>query len=240
MAQALGARLLDADGADLPLGGAALTSLDSLDVTELSRHMSGVRVTVASDVDNPLIGPRGAAAVYGPQKGVTPKDVPVLDEALGHFADRVAEATGDDLRDTPGAGAAGGVGFGAVALLGAQLRPGIDLILDLVGFHDHLADADLVITGEGSLDAQTLHGKAPAGVAAAARAAGIRVVAVCGRNTLSLNRLQRFGIDAVYALTDMEPDLQVCMTQGDKILARLAERIAIEHLGRTSHAADHP
>jgi glycerate kinase len=132
-------------------------------------RLEGVQVVVACDVDNPLTGPRGAAAVYGPQKGATPEQVVELDGRLTAWADLVAEHTGQDLRDVPGTGAAGGVGFAALALLGAELRPGIELVLEMVGFEEQLTDADLVITGEGALDEQTLHGKAVAGVAAAAR-----------------------------------------------------------------------
>ncbi|TWP35441.1 glycerate kinase [Leekyejoonella antrihumi] len=230
MIQALGARLLDADGADLGAGGAHLASLVTVELGGLRERMRGVSLTVACDVDNPLTGPRGAAAVYGPQKGATDRDVAVLDVALAHLADRVAEATGEDKRDSPGAGAAGGVGFAAVALLDAHLRPGIDLVLELVGFHQHLGGADLVITGEGSLDEQTLHGKAPAGVADAARAAGVPVVAVCGRITLPSAQTRSAGIEAVYALTDIEPDVEKCMTQGEDLLARLGETIAAGHL----------
>jgi glycerate kinase len=139
-------------------------------------------------------------------------------------------ATGADFRDNPGAGAAGGVGFAAIALLGAQLRPGIDLVLDLVDFHRQLAGASLVITGEGSLDEQTLHGKAPAGVSTAALAAGIPVVAVCGRRLLTAEQLSAAGIVAAYSLLDIEPDVQRCMTEAGPLLERLAERIAAEHL----------
>lgn len=235
MVQALGARLLDAEGSDLGGGGARLASLATVELGSLRDRMRGVQVTVACDVDNPLTGPRGAAAVYGPQKGATERDIPVLDAALTHFADCVSAATGSDLRDTPGAGAAGGVGYAAVALLGAQLRPGIDLVFDLVGFHEQLKRADFVITGEGSLDEQTLHGKAPAGVADAARRAGLTVVAVCGRNALTSQQISESGIAAAYALTDIEPDVEKCMTQGEDLLARLGELIAAEHLVRITH-----
>ncbi|GAB3856923.1 glycerate kinase [Nocardioides maradonensis] len=230
MVAALGARLLDAAGADLPEGGAALADLAAVDLEPLATRLAGVDVVVACDVDNPLIGPVGAAATYGPQKGADPDQVRLLDDALGHFADVVARATGDDHRDVPGAGAAGGVGFAALALLGARLHPGIDLVLDLVGFRSALADADLVVTGEGALDEQTLHGKAPAGVAAAARAAGVPVVAVCGVNHLDDARLRAAGIGAAYALTDVEPDLQRCLTDGGPLLERLGAQIAAEHL----------
>jgi len=233
LVRGLGARLLDADGNAVGDGGAALTDLASLDLAALRTAMDGVEVVVACDVDNPLTGPDGAAATYGPQKGADPGQVIELDDALTHWADLVAQATGPsstDLRDTPGAGAAGGVGVAALALLGAELRPGIDLVLDLVGFAERLDGTDLVITGEGALDAQTLHGKAPAGVAAAAAAAGIPVVAVCGVNHLDEARLHAAGISAAYALTDLEPDVRRCIADGGPLLEQLGERIAHEHL----------
>jgi glycerate kinase len=233
MLAALGARLTNEAGAVPTDGGGGLLDLASLDLTELRRRTAGVRFTFACDVDNPLTGPRGAAAVYGPQKGATPGDVRMLEDALTHWADLVTAQTGQDVRGVPGAGAAGGVGYGAVALLGAQLRPGIDLVLELVGFHEALATLgahDLVITGEGSLDEQTLHGKAPAGVAAAAAAHGVPVVAVCGRSTLPTERLEQAGISAAYALVDLEPDVTLCMTQPEPLLEQLGERIAREHL----------
>jgi glycerate kinase len=233
MVQALGARLTDHSGNELGGGGVGLSALAAVDLSGLRRRIEGVRFTFACDVDNPLTGPRGAAAVYGPQKGASPDDVAVLDAALTHWADVVAAQTGRDERAAAGAGAAGGVGYAAVALLEATLRPGIDLVLDLVGFPEALAalgPGDLVITGEGSLDEQTLHGKAPAGVAAAAKARGIPVVAVCGQNTLGSERLEQAGISAAYALVDVEPDLTRCMTEPSPILERLGERIARDHL----------
>ncbi|WP_329004934.1 glycerate kinase [Kribbella sp. NBC_00709] len=211
----------------------------------LGGRLEGVRVVVACDVDNPLTGPRGAAAVYGPQKGATPEQVVELDGRLSAWADLVAEHTGRDLRDTPGAGAAGGVGFAALALLGAELRPGIELVLEMVGFEEQLADADLVITGEGALDEQTLHGKAVAGVAAAAHrhlaqppaapaVGGIPVVVVCGVNRLEAHQLQEAGVRAAYALTDLEPDVQRCIAEPAPLLEQLGERIAVEHLTMTA------
>jgi glycerate kinase len=233
MVAALGARLSTAAGIRPADGGAALTTVTSLDLKDLWRRTAGVRFTFACDVDNPLTGRRGAAAVYGPQKGATPDDVRVLERALTHWADLVTEATGQDLRDVPGAGAAGGVGYAAAALLGARLHPGIDLVLDLVGFHTTLKtldERDLVITGEGSLDEQTLHGKAPVGVAAAASARGVPVVAVCGRTTLPTERLERAGISAAYALVDLEPDVARCLAHPAPLLEQLGERIARQHL----------
>jgi glycerate kinase len=204
-----------------------------LDLDALRRRLAGVTVVVACDVHNPLVGLRGAAAVYGPQKGADERQVAVLDAALGHWADVVTAATGADRRDAPGAGAAGGVGYAALALLGGELRPGIELLLDLVGFDDALGQLtpdDLVVTGEGSLDEQTLHGKAPAGVAAAAAARGIPVVAVCGRTTLDAQTLRGAGIDAAYALTDIEADPQRCFDDAAPLLRRLGAIVATTHL----------
>lgn len=229
--RALGARVLDADGRELGEGGGSLAGVARLDLSGL--RLDGARITVACDVDNPLTGDSGAAAVYGPQKGATPEQVGLLDAGLGRWADVVAETTGKDHRDVAGAGAAGGVGFAAIALLGAELRPGIELVLELAGFHERLAHADLVVTGEGALDTQTLHGKAPAGVAAAAGASGVPVVAVCGRNTLSSAVLKDAGIEASYSLLDLEPDLDRCLAHGAELLRVLGAQIATAHLGRS-------
>jgi glycerate 2-kinase len=211
MVEALGARLYGEHGHVLPPGGAALADLAELDLTRM-RDLRGVEIVVACDVDNPLTGPRGAAAVYGPQKGASDGDVEALDRALAHWADVVAVRTGQDLRDRPGAGAAGGVGFAALALLGGRLRPGIDLVLELVDFDDQLAGVDWVVVGEGSLDEQTLHGKAPVGVAARAVRAGARVVAVCGRRAVDDEALRSAGIEEAHPLSDLEPDPEVCMS----------------------------
>jgi glycerate kinase len=235
MAQALGATLRDADGAELPSGGAALARLRLLDLGTLPDALAGVEVVIASDVDNPLLGTRGAPAVYGPQKGASPDDVAELDAALAGWADAVAGLTGADLRDTPGAGAAGGLGFGALALLGAKLRPGIELLLDLLDFDRAVRGARLVVTGEGCLDVQTLHGKAPAGVAAAATGAGVPVAAVAGRIELDEPAWRGAGFAAAYALELLAgPDA----AEGESLarageLAELAgERLAEEFLLR--------
>jgi glycerate 2-kinase len=227
---ALGARLVDADGAELALGGAALARLARLELDGLHPKLASTAVVVASDVDNPLLGPNGAAAVYGPQKGADPDDVALLDAALAHWADVLDAATGTALRDRPGAGAAGGVGYGALAALGAELKPGIDMVLELVGFADALPGARLVVTGEGSLDEQTLSGKAPAGVAAAAVAAGIPVVTVSGRLALRPEQLAAAGVKQAYALTDIEPDLARCLAEPGPLLERLARKLAEDWL----------
>lgn len=230
MVEALGARLLDEAGEPVPPGGAGLARLNRLDLSGLHPALRTAEIVVACDVDNPLTGPTGAAAVYGPQKGASPSDVATLDAALDHWARVVAETTGHDQAGVPGAGAAGGVGFGALAVLGATLRPGIELMLDLVGFADRLADADLVVTGEGSLDEQTLRGKAPAGVAAAASAAAIPVVAVAGRCLLGPAELRAAGIHRGYSLAELEPDPARSMADAGPLLEQLAGRIAADWL----------
>lgn len=225
MAQALGARLLDRAGRELPPGGAALRDLDRLDSSGLDPRLGGLEVVIASDVDNPLTGPRGAAAVYGPQKGATPADVPVLDAGLTRWAEVLRRDLGADVADRPGAGAAGGLGAGCLALLDARLVPGIDLLLDVVGFADAVAGADLVVTGEGSLDEQSLHGKAPVGVAAAAWAAGVPVVALVGRLQVARDRLRAAGIDEAHAILEIEPDTSRAQAEARVLLSRLAEEL---------------
>ena len=230
MVQALGARLLDAEGRELERGAAALTRLHSLDLQAFRRTVAGVSFVVASDVDNPLLGPHGAAAVFGPQKGASPEHVERLEKGLARWAQVVAAATGSDFADRPGAGAAGGTGFAALALLGAELRPGIELILDLLDFAGAVGGADLVITGEGSLDDQSLSGKAPIGVAQAAGRAGVPVVAVAGRSRLTPEQLQRAGIQATYPLSELEPDPQRSMANAAPLLQRVGCTIAQDWL----------
>ena len=225
---ALGGRLLDSSGNELPPGGAALAALDRIDVRRL-RDLGGAEVIAATDVDNPLLGPRGAAAVYGPQKGASPQDVAILEQGLARWADVAEKSFGFAKRDEPGAGAAGGLGFAVLGFLGASTQPGIELMLDLLSFAGHLPGARLVITGEGALDEQTLHGKAPAGVA---RAAGpdLPVVAVAGVCSLSPEQLRSAGIARAYALADIEPDLTRCREQAGPLLEDLAERVARDWL----------
>ncbi|MEV6769235.1 glycerate kinase [Nocardia sp. NPDC051030] len=228
MLSAMGARLLDADGEALPPGGAALRRLDRIDISDMIR----VPVTVASDVDNPLLGQRGAAAVYGPQKGAGPAEVADLERGLTRFADITRRDLGIDLGGRPGAGAAGGVGFAALTYLGARIRPGIELILEQLDFDRMLAGARMVITGEGSLDEQTLHGKAPIGVARAAIRAEVPVIAASGQRLLTRSMLRRFGIEDAFALTDIESDPEVCIAEAGPLLERLAVRIAESRLDR--------
>ncbi|HST63582.1 MAG TPA: glycerate kinase [Mycobacteriales bacterium] len=228
--QALGARILDTNGEPVRPGGAGLREVAALDLTGLHRALYPADIILAADVDNPLTGPDGAAEVYGPQKGASPAEVAALDAGLRRWAAVVAAAVGRDWSRTPGAGAAGGVGFAALAVLGATRRPGIELVLDLAGFETALDGADLVITGEGSLDAQSLAGKTPVGVARAAARRGIAVVAVAGRSTLREAELAAAGIAAVYPLTDLEPDLERCRAEADRLLRHAGQMIARDRL----------
>lgn len=223
---ALGARLLDGSGTPIGLGGGALASVASVDLAPVYARLDGAEVLVASDVDNPLLGSRGAAAVFGPQKGASPDEVDALDSALARWADVVADAVAEDYRDVPGAGAAGGAGFGALAGLRASIRPGIELILELLDFDGFVAGADLVITGEGSLDEQSLAGKAPVGVADAAARAGAPVVAVAGRLQLPLSRLAAAGIENAWALSELEPSLERSIANAPALLAQVGREIA--------------
>jgi len=229
--QGLGARFLDATGNELPAGGAALANLHRIDFTGFEPRLVETRFVLASDVDNTLLGPQGAAAVFGPQKGATPQDVELLDTALARFVEVLAREIGfraERAAEAPGAGAAGGVGYAAIAVLAASRRPGIDVVLEFTQLAHRIAGADLVITGEGSLDEQSLLGKTPMGVARAAAAAGVPVVAVCGRTTLSPDQQQDSGFRQVYPLTALEPKVDICIAEAGSLLEQLGKNILEE------------
>ncbi len=234
MAQALGAQLLDAAGRQVPPGGAGLAQLHRIEVADFDPRLADTEVVVASDVDNPLCGPRGAAAVYGPQKGATADDVAALDAALSHYAQLLHRDLNIDVADVPGSGAAGGTGAGALAFLGARLTSGIALLLEVVGFAEAIRGADLVITGEGSLDAQSLHGKAPIGVARAA--GGIPVIALVGRLEVHAEQLRAVGITGARSLLELEPDAAIAQRDAERLLTELAGQVAAEF--GTGSAAD--
>ncbi|WP_337059417.1 glycerate kinase [Kineococcus sp. G2] len=225
---ALGARLLDADGRELPDGGGALNRLERVDLEGLDPRVRQVRWTLAADVDNPLLGPRGAAAVFGPQKGADPAQVAALDAGLTRLADALAAAGAPDAREAPGAGAAGGTGLVALGLLGARRRPGVEVVLELVGWPQRAAGADLVVTGEGSFDEQSLGGKTPVGVARAAAQLGAPVVVVSGRRALPEERWRAAGFVDARALTDVEPDTTRCLAHAGPLLEDLARGLGAE------------
>ncbi|GAB2793245.1 glycerate kinase [Halomonas shantousis] len=225
MLSALGARLLDRHGHELPPGGAALAQLERLDLAGLDPRLSGLVVETAVDVDNPLLGTRGASAVFGPQKGASEADIGRLDIALEHFADLTARAIGEDYRDLPGAGAAGGMGFAARAFLGATLRPGIDLVMEQAGFEQLAEGAHLVITGEGRLDGQSLSGKTPVGIARRARQLGVPTLVLAGSLGSGWQAAHDEGVTAVFALADGPLALDDALTRCAELLADRAEAI---------------
>jgi glycerate kinase len=222
--RALGVRLLDSAGQALAPGGAALARLAEIELSGLDPRLAQVPVLVAADVDNPLCGPHGASAVFGPQKGASPEQVRLLDAALTHYAERMAATLGTDHSTEPGAGAAGGLGFAARALLGARFRPGIAVVAELCGLAEAVQGADLVITGEGRLDAQTLHGKTPLGVARIAHAAGVPVIALAGSLGEGYQRLYAAGLSAAFSLAPGPIDLrQACADAAALLQARATE-----------------
>ncbi|MHB8926479.1 MAG: glycerate kinase family protein [Bacillota bacterium] len=226
LAQALGARLLDRTGRELPSGGGALAGLDRIETGEFDRVVAGVELTVASDVDNPLCGSNGAAAVFGPQKGATLEMVAALDRALAHYGRILARDLRRDVAGRPGAGAAGGLGAGLMAFFGARLTPGIDLILDLVGFREQLPWADLVFTGEGRVDGQTVRGKGPYGVARAAAEAGRPTVVLAGSIGPGAGELEKVGQTVVLPIVDGPMPLEVAMEDAAGLVAAASERAA--------------
>ena len=226
MAQALGARLLDAQGQELPSGGAALSRLARIDLSGW-RLSPDAQILVACDVDNPLCGPEGASAVYGPQKGADAAMIGELDAALAHYADALEAQTGIATRDMPGAGAAGGLGAGLLAFCGATLLPGTDMVLEITGFEDKLAECDLVITGEGRLDTQTARGKVIAGVAKRAKARGIPVVALAGSVEADAEEeLRALGVSIALSIAQQPLPLETAMREGYYLLSEAAARVA--------------
>ena len=224
-AQAIGARLLDANGAELQPGGAALAHLDRVDASGMDPRLSEVTIEVACDVTNPLCGPNGASAVFGPQKGAGPETVAELDAALAHYARILARDLGRDVADLPGAGAAGGLGGGLVAFTGAELRRGVEILIDVSGLRAVVGDADLVITGEGRMDAQSVMGKTPQGVAVVARAAGVPVVAVTGCLGDGFEALYEEGFSAIFPIIDRIASLEDVLAEGASNITRTARNV---------------
>ncbi|WP_258360095.1 glycerate kinase [Moorella sulfitireducens] len=226
MAQALGVKLLDARGDDIRPGAAGLEALARIDTGSLDPRVKETEILVACDVDNPLCGPRGASAVYGPQKGATPEMVPRLDAALARLADIIERDLGKDVRELPGAGAAGGLGAGLVAFLDATLRRGIELVMEAVNLDGILAaGADLVITGEGEINHQTAFGKVPAGVARVAGKYGIPVVALVGSIGDGANTVYEHGIKGFMSIVPRPVPLAYCLENAAALLTDAAERL---------------
>ncbi len=224
MATALGARFLDHRETPVEPVGGELGRIRRIDLSALDPRVKTVRFEAVCDVDNPLCGPTGAAYVYGPQKGATTEQVKALDAGLANLADVIERDLGLDVRDLPGSGAAGGLGAGLRAFVGAELRRGVDLVLDLVDLDGNLDGADLVLTGEGQIDFQTAYGKAPAGVGAAANARGIPCIAIAGGVGEGLGDLHTVGIDAVFSLCPGPVTLDAAMTHAAAYLNRASEQ----------------
>ncbi|UTM57724.1 glycerate kinase [Photobacterium sp. CCB-ST2H9] len=226
MLQALGVRCLDQHGQEIGRGGGALSDLTTIDVSGLDPRLAALRLEVACDVDNPLCGAHGASAIFGPQKGATPAMVGQLDRNLSHFAGLLSRQLGRDIGHTPGAGAAGGMGAALLAVLGATLRPGIEIVMDAVRLDDAIADADLVITGEGRIDSQSIHGKTPVGVARAAKRFGLPVIGIAGSLSQDCSVVHDQGIDAVFSIVNRACDLDEALAQGAANLELTARNIA--------------
>ena len=222
MAQALGAVFLDNQGKPLEPGGDSLIDIAAIDTTGLDPRLKQVNIQVICDVDNPLLGDRGAARVFGPQKGATPQQVEELEAGMEHLVDVLDAQLDIDVRNVPGAGAAGGLGAGAIVFLDAELQPGAEVVLDLLGFDEVLKGADLVFTAEGQLDGQTAFGKAPAAVAQRSRAAGIPCIAIAGSLGEGVEDLAAVGIDAVYSLCDGPVSLADAMANAAKLIKATA------------------
>lgn len=224
MITALGARLLKADGTPIAFGGAALAELDRIDLSELDPRLKQVELMVACDVDNPLCGPRGASAIYGPQKGATPEMVRQLDSALGHLAAIMQRDLGVQVREIPGAGAAGGLGGGLMGFLGARLRPGIEVVMEAVRIDELLPGTTLVVTGEGRTDGQTLAGKVPMGVARRAATHGVPAIVVSGAVTADADGLMEHNIASLLSICDGPITLDEAMARAADLLERATAR----------------
>lgn len=226
MMQALGARLLDENRQALPPGGAALAQLAYIDLSGVDPRLQQVSITAACDVDNPLCGANGASAVFGPQKGATPEMVTQLDAALRHYGTLLEQATGREIINAPGAGAAGGMGAALLGMLNARLRPGIEIVIETLQLEEALRDADLVITGEGRLDSQSIHGKTPIGVARVAKRFGLPVIGIAGSLSKDYQVVHQHGIDAAFSVLDRVVSLEEALAEAADNLEVTARNVA--------------
>jgi glycerate kinase len=228
MAAALGYKFLDKDGMELPLGGGYLGELDTIDTSDVFPQLKNINILVASDVTNPLCGERGASAVFGPQKGATPEMVQILDKNLRHYSKVVKEQIGIDMVDVPGAGGAGGLGAGLLAFTNAKMKKGIEIVIEFTNLKEKLQNVDYCFTGEGGIDFQTKFGKAPYGVAQAAKSvnSGIKVIALAGHVGKDVEALYDEGFDAIFGIVPGAADIDTLLAQGKENIARTSESIA--------------
>jgi glycerate kinase len=226
MIQALGGRLLDRYGQEIGPGGGSLSELADVDLSGLDERLKRVKIEVACDVDNPLTGPKGASAIFGPQKGASPEMVAVLDQNLQHYATVIERVLGKQVKDIPGAGAAGGLGAGLLAFLNAELKRGVDIILETVKFAEKIQGAALVITGEGRIDGQTIFGKTPVGVAKTAKRYGIPVIAIAGSVSDDSDVVLNHGIEALYSIVPGIISLEKAIENAEYYIKKVARNIA--------------
>lgn len=226
MAQALGANLLDRDGNEIDLGGGALRELRTIDIAHIDARLKDVFIEVACDVTNPLTGEEGASAVFGPQKGATKEMIMTLDQNLAHYASILEQRLGINVDNIPGAGAAGGLGAGLLAFLGAELKRGVDIVIDTVQLEKQMENASLVITGEGRIDVQTIYGKTPIGVAKRAKRHSIPVVGIAGSLGQDCSIVHEHGIDALFSITPGPVSLEEALLHAEIYTEQVAENIA--------------
>ena len=225
MAQAVGISLKDEFGKEIPRGGAALSKLHSIDTAGIDPRIKQSEFMVACDVNNPLTGPEGASAVYGPQKGATPEMITQLDEALKNFAETILRDLGEEVEHISGAGAAGGLGAGMMAFMGGTLKPGVDIVLDTVGLADKLKGTDIVITGEGGIDFQTVYDKAPIGVAKLAKTLGIPTIALAGLVGKDFQVVHREGIESVFSIVNGPMTLENASSNAHRLIVESTEQV---------------
>jgi glycerate kinase len=225
MAQALGAEILDAEEQQIDFGGGNLDKIEKINLDKLDSRLQDVEVVVACDVDNPLYGKDGAAYVYAPQKGADPEMVKILDQNLRHFNQIAIKELNKDINKIPGAGAAGGLGAGLVAFLDAELKAGVDIVLDIIDFESYLKDVDLVITGEGMLDGQSIYGKTPVGVSRSAAKKDIPVIAIAGTLGEGVEKILDYGINSYFSIIDRPAELKEIIEESPELLANLSEQI---------------
>lgn len=225
MFMALGARFLDSSGYDIGFGGGKLGRLRRIDISKMDPRIRECSITAACDVDNPLCGPYGASYIFGPQKGADSEMVEILDENLLNFSNIIKNDLGYDIKDIPGAGAAGGLGGGLMAFLDAKLMRGIDIVINVTGLREKVKGADLVITGEGMIDYQTAYGKAPSGVAKVANESNVPVIAVAGGIGKEAETLYDKGFNSIFSIVDRPMTLDEAIQNGSELLEKAAERI---------------
>lgn len=223
--QALGGKLLDKDGNELSFGGGELKKLHKIDLTNFDKRLKDVKIEVACDVNNPLCGEKGASNVFGPQKGATPEMIDLLDDSLNHYASVIKEQIGKDVLNVPGAGAAGGLGAGLMAFLNGELKKGIEMVIEYSKLEEKVKDADMVWTGEGSIDFQTQYGKTPIGVAKIAKKYNKPVIALAGRVGDNIDVLYENGIDSIFGIIRELTDIDQALLNGKRNIQKTSEDI---------------